>query len=365
MDMTSVLQQVSSEASKMGIDALLVSPGADLRYLTGYDATPLERLTCLVLPSGRDPVLIVPELERLAAYASPAGKRGLDIRAYGEIDDPFGLVADILGPVGVVGVDERMWAKKLLDFQSTLPRTSFTSAGGVIGKFRMVKSHEEIDELRKAAHAIDEVHRRLPDFIRPGRTEMQIARDVGEAILATGHSRVDFVIIGSGPHGASPHHEVSDRVLRQGDSIVVDIGGTMPSGYRSDCTRMYSLGEPQQEFLNRYYVLHDAQSRAVEAVKPGVACGYIDRVARGALAAAGLSEAFIHRTGHGIGLETHEDPYILSGSDVILQPGMAFSVEPGVYFPGEYGMRIEDIVVVTDDGFESLNQVTHDLIEVS
>ena len=358
------LHRVSVEASQRGIDALLVTPGADLLYLTGYDATPLERLTCLVVLPAGEPYLLVPELEYLSALNSPAAQVGLEIRVYSEADDPYALVSDVLSPVSTVGVDERMWANKLLAFQSVLPHSSFISAGGVINKFRMIKSADEITALRAAAQAIDHVHQQLPTFLRPGRTEREVAQDVGEAILAAGHSRVDFIIIGSGPNGASPHHEVSDRVLCPGESVVVDIGGTMPSGYRSDCTRMYNLGTPQPAFLEAFQVLKDAQSLAVNSVRAGVTCSSIDAAARGTLGTAGLADAFIHRTGHGIGLETHEEPYILAGNELVVEAGMTFSVEPGVYFPEKFGMRIEDIVAVTDDGAERLNQVTRDLIEV-
>jgi len=175
---------------------------------------------------------------------------------------------------------------------------------------------------------------------------------------------VDFVIVASGPNGASPHHEVSDRVIQAGDPVVVDIGGTMPSGYCSDCTRMYGVGEPPADFLEYYAVLQRAQQVAVEAVRPGIPCEAIDAVARDIIAGDGYGDLFIHRTGHGIGLETHEEPYIVAGNTLPLTEGMAFSIEPGFYLPGKWGARIEDIVIVTEDGALSVNNRPHELAVV-
>lgn len=365
MSIAEGFERVRSASSAAGIDAVLLTPGADLRYLTGYDATPLERLTCLVLSPRCEPYLLVPELEELAALASPAGQEGVPVRTYSEVDDPYALIAAELPDAAVIAVDDRMWAAKALAFQARFRTARFTTAGTVVNPLRMIKSPQEIAALRQAAHAIDEVHRKVPEFLRVGRSEREIAGDIGEAILAVGHTRVDFIIVGSGPNGASPHHEVSDRRLESGDAIVVDIGGTMPSGYRSDCTRMYSVGRPSAAFLDAFAVLRTAQHAGVQAVRPGMTCSELDAVPRRVLADAGLGEAFIHRTGHGIGLETHEEPYLVGNNDVRVEPGMTFSVEPGVYFPGSFGARIEDIVVVTDQGVESLNRGPRDLIEVT
>ena len=208
----------------------------------------------------------------------------------------------------------------------------------------MIKDAAEIDALRKAGAAIDRVHARVPEFLVPGRTEADVAADIAEAIVAEGHSEVAFIIVGSGPNGADPHHECSDRELLAGDIVVVDIGGPYEPGYNSDSTRTYSIGEPDAEVARRYSVLQRAQRAAVAAVRPGVTAEQVDAAARDVLAAEGLAEAFVHRTGHGIGLSVHEEPYIVAGNDLPLEEGMAFSVEPGIYFPGEWGARIEDIV---------------------
>jgi len=208
------------------------------------------------------------------------------------------------------------------------------------------------------------VHANVPQWLRAGRTEREVGGDIADAILAEGHAQVDFVIVGSGPHGASPHHELSDRVIAAGDPVVVDIGGTMPDGYCSDSTRTYCVGPPPADFADAYRVLQSAQAQAVAHVAPGVAAESVDAMARQVLAAGGLAERFIHRIGHGIGLETHEEPYLVEGNAEPLDVGMTFSVEPGVYFAGRYGARIEDIVVVTADGVRSLNERPRELVVV-
>jgi len=362
------LGRAQSAAAAADVDALLISPGPDLRYLTGYDAIPLERLTCLIVPAAADPVLVAPALEVPAAMASPVGDLGIDVVGWVETDDPYALVASLLpGPVtdgGIVALDNTMWAQKVLNLRAAMPGARQTLAGDVLRELRMVKEPGEIEALRQAAWAIDRVHARVPQFLRPGTTEQEVGRHIAEMILGEGHVSVDFVIVASGPNAASPHHEVSDRELLDGDPVVVDIGGTMPSGYCSDETRMYSVGQPDDEFLAYYSVLQDAQARAVAHVRPGVAAESVDAAARDLIAAAGYGEQFIHRTGHGIGLETHEEPYIVAGNRESLRPGMVFSVEPGIYLPGRHGARIEDIVVVTDDGVESLNRAPRSLVVV-
>ncbi|MDX3096079.1 Xaa-Pro peptidase family protein [Streptomyces sp. ME19-03-3] len=350
-------------AADAGLDALLVSPGPDLRYLTGYHAHLTERLVCLALPVLGEPFLVVPHLERPGAEASPLGALGVDVVGWGETEDPYALVARRL-PRGTarVAVDNHMWAEKVLAFRAALPDAEQSLAGDVLRELRMRKSPAETEALRRAAGAIDRVHRRMGEWLRSGRTEREVARDVAEAVLEAGHATVDFVIVASGPNGASPHHEVSDRMIRDGDPVVVDIGGTTREGYCSDSTRTYAVGEPPAAFQEMYEVLRRAQHAQTSAVRPGITAEELDAVGRDIIAAAGYGEHFIHRTGHGIGLETHEEPYIVAGSSRPLEPGMAFSVEPGIYLPDRFGARIEDIAVCTPDGGERLNQTTRDLV---
>ena len=357
------VRQVAAVTGAAGLDAVLLTPGPDLRYVTGYDAHQLERLTCLVVPAEGAPFLVVPRLEEPAAKASPAGRLDLEIVAFDETDDPYALVARRLRGVGAVGLSDRMWALMVLRLRAALPGARQELASLALRDLRARKSPAEVAALRQAGEAIDRVHARVPGWLRPGRTELAVAADISDAILAEGHVTVDFAIVASGPNGASPHHTAAGRVLRPGDAVVVDIGGTMPTGYCSDCTRTYVIGAPPPGFAEYYQVLKDAQEAACAAVRPGVTAEAVDAAAREPITAAGYGEYFVHRTGHGIGLETHEDPYIVSGNAEPLQPGHAFSVEPGIY-PGPSGARIEDIVVCTDDGVERLNTISRDLIEV-
>ena len=358
------LAAAQREAKARGVDALLVSPGPDLQYLVGYDAVPLERLTCLVVPADGDSVLVAPRLEVLAAEASPVGSLGLAIEPWGELDDPYALVAALVPGARRVGLDNHMWAEKVLALRSAMPETEQVLAGPVLAALRMRKGPDEVQALLAAGAAIDRVHAAVPGLLRPGRTEREVGADIAELILETGHVRVDFIIVGSGPNGASPHHEVSDRVLQAGDVVVVDIGGTMPDGYRSDCTRTYALGSVPDGFADSYEVLHRAQQAAVAFARAGVSCESVDRAARDVLESAGMGDLFIHRTGHGIGLETHEEPYIVAGNTLVLDPGMAFSIEPGFYVDGRYGARIEDIVIATDDGVVVANHQPRELVIV-
>ena len=358
------LRAAASAATDAALAGLVITPGYDLRYLIGSRAQTFERLTALVLPAVGDPTIVVPRLELAALKESAVPELGLTVRDWVDGEDPYALVVQALGGERrKIAVTDSMPALHLLplaDLLGTVP----VLATEVLRRLRMVKDDAEIDALRKAGAAIDRVHARVPDLLVPGRTEADVAADIAEAIVAEGHSEVAFIIVGSGPHGADPHHECSDRELRPGDIVVVDIGGPYEPGYNSDSTRTYSIGEPDPEVARRYAVLQRAQQAAVEAVRPGVTAGQVDAAARDVLAAEGLAEAFVHRTGHGIGLSVHEEPYIVAGNDLPLQPGMAFSVEPGIYFPGEWGARIEDIVIVTADGAFSVNSRPHDLVVV-
>ncbi len=361
-DSSARLRAAADRVAAAGLDALLVTPGPDLTYLTGYDAIALERLTCLVVRASGDPSIVVPTLERPAALASPVGELGLEVHAWEETDDPYALVASLLPEAHAIALDDHMWAAKVLALRAAMPGADQRPGGPVLRELRMRKSPGEVAALREAGAAIDSVHAQVAQWLKAGRTEAEVGRDIADAILAAGHARVDFTIVGAGPNGASPHHELSDRVIQAGEPVVVDIGGTMPSGYCSDSTRTYAVGEPAEEFVELYRVLEAAQEAACRWVRPGVTCASVDAAARDVIEAAGHGELFVHRTGHGIGLETHEDPYIVAGNELLLEPGMAFSIEPGVYVTGRHGARIEDIVVVADDGVELLNLRPRELV---
>ncbi len=337
-----------------GVDALLVSVGSDLPYLTGYRAMPLERITALVVPSIGEPALFVPELE------APRVDTFVEVRPWGETSDPFDWIAAVLPKDGIVAVGDQMWSSFLIALQERLPRVRFVDAEPLMAPLRMIKDEEEIATLRDAGHAVDLVADQLLDVQFSGRTEREISRTVSDLVLASGHESVSFAIVAAGVNGASPHHEASDRIIRSGDGVVVDFGGRM-RGYGSDTTRTYCVGGTPEGFDEAYAVLECAQHASVESVRPGVSAESIDFAARSTIADAGYGEFFIHRTGHGIGLDAHEQPYIVQGNAELMRPGMAFSIEPGIYVPGRWGMRIEDIVVVTGDGVERLNQSSREM----
>jgi Xaa-Pro aminopeptidase len=361
-DLASRIKRAQEAMSDAGVDALVVTPGPDLRYLTGYAAMPLERLTAIVLRTTGDPVLLAPELEAAEAQRSPAGLAGMEVRATDETADVYAIVADLIGSADAVAVDDHMWASRVFALQAVVPEASFAAAGPLLSRLRMIKGADEIASLRRAGAAIDRVHSRMSEFLKVGLTERAAGAAIAQAIVDEGHQTADFVIVGSGPNGASPHHSLSDRVIGSGDPVVVDIGGSTSDGYCSDSTRTYAVGaRPPSEFADFYAVLRDAQHAQCESARPGVTAEAVDRVGREMIAAAGYGDNFIHRTGHGIGLETHEEPYIVAGNDLALEPGMAFSIEPGIYLPGRHGARIEDIVVTTADGVERLNHTTREL----
>ncbi|GGC54270.1 aminopeptidase P family protein [Hoyosella rhizosphaerae] len=354
------LTAVSRRAAEEGVDALLITPGPDLQYLTGSTMTSFERLTCLIIPAHGMPTMVVPRLEVAALRGCILHSPAVVLAPWVDGDDPYLLIGRSVGRSARVAVSESTQALHLIPLMQHFD-PPVRLATDVLREIRMIKDDAEIAALRAAGAAIDRVHARMGEFLQVGRTEADVAADITAAIIAEGHTRAAFVIVGSGPHGADPHHEVSDRVIEPGDIVVIDIGGPVPEGYFSDCTRTYSMGEPPADAAEKIALLEEAQRRAVELIRPGVAAGDVDAAARNYLAEHGLSEYFVHRTGHGIGLSVHEEPYILAGNNQTLRAGMAFSVEPGVYLQGKWGARIEDIVVVTESGCEPMNRQPHGL----
>ena len=355
------VERVRQRMHDEGVEALLLSLGADLPWLTGYDAMPLERLTMLVLPREGDATLVVPALEAPRVEDRPGV---FTIRPWGETDDPVAIVAALVGERtdGTLAISDRCWSTFLLGLQQQLPRASWRRSSEITSPLRAVKDEDEIAKLRRAAEAADRVAASLleGEIALIGRTEAEVSAELGRRLRAEGHDKVNFAIVGSGPNSASPHHEPGPRTIGAGEAVVCDFGGTM-AGYCSDITRTVFTGEPPAEFRDLYEVLQQAQAEAVEAARAGIRCEAVDAAARTPIAEAGYGEHFIHRTGHGIGLEEHEDPYLVAGNATPLEPGHAFSVEPGIYLAGRFGARIEDIVVATAAGPDALNSADHDL----
>jgi Xaa-Pro aminopeptidase len=368
------IDRVRARMDEMGVDALLLSHGADLPWLTGYRAMPLERLTMLVLRVEGDPVLVVPALEapRVATADSL-----FSLLPWTDTENPIDLVTSILGTRGMAGseqrfaVSDRAWVTTVLALQRELPTSEWVEASTVTSPIRAVKDPDELEALRQAGAAADRVATKLQAGEIPliGRTEAAVSGDIGSMLIAEGHQQVNFAIVGSGPNAASPHHEPGGRLIGRNETVVCDFGGTFSLdgdvGYCSDITRTVMTGHPGTDIDECYNVLLAAQQAGVAAAVSGVSCEQVDRVAREVIAEAGLGHLFVHRTGHGIGIEEHEDPYIVSGNTELLQPGHAFSVEPGIYWPDRFGMRLEDIVIIDDQGRpEPLNCVDHGLLVV-
>lgn len=365
--LTDRLARLAELAGVSGADVVLITPGPDLAYFVGHSIGSHERLTCLVVPANGGPSLLVPTLERPGWAGSPVERMDVTIGTWTDGQDPYAALAEYLpADARVLAVDYHMPAVHALNAQAIVPGSELTLAGETIAELRMRKSPDEVAALSAAGAAIDRVQGRIGEWLRPGRTENEVAADIAAAIVAEGHSRPDFVIVGSGPNGASPHHEASDRVIRPGDVVVVDIGGPMPSGYFSDCTRTYVAGGDAVPDRVRevYEVVRRAQAAGVAAVRPGVTAESIDAASRSVIDESGFGEYFITRTGHGIGLEVHEHPYMVAGNPITLEAGMAFSVEPGIYLPGEFGVRIEDIVVVGESGPVLMNNAPTELMVV-
>jgi Xaa-Pro aminopeptidase len=349
---------------ELGVDVVLLSVGPDLPYLTGYEAMPLERLTMLVLPADGDATLVVPRLEAPRVVERPDQ---FALRPWGETEDPIAIVAGLVGAARTVAIGDRTWARFVVDLQGAMSAASWSKASGVLGPLRARKDPAEIHALRRAGAAVDRIATELQagEIDLVGRTEAEVSAELGRRIRAEGHHRVNFAIVAAGLNAASPHHEPGDRVIREGEVVLCDFGGTMYDelgvGYCSDITRCVFLGQPEPDVAEAYAVLLDAQQAAVGAAVIGTPCEEVDATARRIITEAGWGDRFIHRTGHGIGIEEHEDPYIVSGNGTPLEPGHAFSIEPGIYVEGRFGFRLEDIVVAADAGPDALNNADHDL----
>ncbi|MDG9709192.1 aminopeptidase P family protein [Streptomyces sp. DH10] len=357
------MERAARTAAEAGLAGLLVAPGPDLVWLTGYTPPAVtERLTLLVLAAGQDPVLVVPALEAPDAQKA-AGAPALTLRDWTDGKDPYAATAALLDASGRFGISDNAWALHLLALQQAVPGSSYTSLTEALPMLRAVKDAAELELMTAAGAAADATFEEIRNVPFAGRREAEVAADLDRLLRRYGHEQVDFTIVASGPNGANPHHEAGDRVVEHGDMVVLDFGG-LKDGYGSDTSRTVHVGEPTDEERRVHDIVREAQEAAFRAVRPGAACQDVDRAARAVIADAGYGEYFIHRTGHGIGVTTHEPPYMIEGEERPLVPGMCFSVEPGIYLPGRFGVRIEDIVTVTEDGGRRLNTTSRELVIV-
>ena len=359
-DFDARMERASRAAKEAGLAGILVTPGPDLLYLTGYAPTAItERLTMLVVAPESEPAMIVPTLERPDAEAAP-GSSNVELSDWADGSDSYEAAAPLLDPRGRYAISDAAWAMHLLGLQTRLPGTTYVSMTTALPTLRAVKEADELERLAAAGEAADAALYDILEVRFSGRQEAEIAADLADALKAHGHSEVEFTLVGSGPNGANPHHEFGQRVIEEGDMVVLDFGGIV-DGYSSDTTRTVHVGEPTDEERNVHEIVQRAQQAGFEAVRPGVACQEIDRASRAVIADAGYGEQFIHRTGHGIGLTAHEPPYLVEGEELPLEPGMCFSIEPGIYLRDRFGVRIEDIVTVTENGGRRLNNTPRKL----
>ena len=357
------ISKVRSAMVSQSVDTVLLSVGHDLPYLTGYTAMPLERLTMLALHRGGTPLLFVPRLEAPRVAEMP----GLfEIVPWDETVEPLDLVAAACSGSSTIAIGDQTWARFLVGLSHRLPGVRWERAVDVVGDLRMRKSSAEVEALRAAAEAVDAIAAELQSGHIPliGRTEAEVSADLSQRILARGHQKVNFAIVAAGENAASPHHHPGSRVIQPDEVVLCDFGGTM-NGYCSDITRCVVTGEIPSEVADAYEVLMSAQSAGVAAGQIGVRCEEVDSTTRQIITEGGYGEYFVHRTGHGIGMEEHEDPYMVSGDVRLIEEGFAYSVEPGIYIPNTWGLRLEDIVVATAEGPLSLNQADHNLHSVS
>ena len=354
------LRRAQGEMARQGIDLLVVGASADLLYLIGYEGHESERMSVLVLPRDGLPHYVVPGLEAPLLQVR-AQSDLLQIVPWEETEDPAAKVAAVAGvaALGTIAAGDELWSVFTLRLQRAMPRARWAEGGQLLRPLRMIKDEREIAFLAEAARRTDDSWEEFLTIPLTGLTEWD-ARDRLMGLLAARGLQPVFCNVGSGPNGASPHQTASDRVIGPGDAVVCDWGGTL-EGYNSDVTRTVHVGEPSPEFARAYDAVLAANQAAFEAVRPGVPCQDIDRAARSVLADAGYGDAFIHRTGHGLGLSLHEEPYLVEGNTLPLAEGMVFSDEPGIYFPGRFGIRVEDTVVCTADGGRRLNEATRTL----
>jgi len=362
-DFRTRMERAVEDAVAEGLDGLLVTPGPDLLWLTGYSPTAItERLTLLVLSTDTEPRMLVPTLER-PDLDSAVGASALSISDWRDGQDPYDVAAELLRPGAQYAVSDSTWAMHLLGLQRRVAGTRYYAITERLPMLRAVKDANELARLEAAAAAADAAFEEIRNVSFAGRRETDVAADLARLLRDFGHEQVDFTIVASGPNGANPHHEAGERTIAEGDMVVMDFGGLM-HGYGSDTTRTVAVGEPAAQMREVHDIVRAAQEAAFEAVQPGVACQEIDRVARGVITDAGHGDDFIHRTGHGIGMTTHEPPYMVEGEERPMVPGMCFSIEPGIYLAGRFGVRIEDIVTVTENGGRRLNNTTRELVVV-
>lgn len=355
-----------ARAVGVGAAALVVGGGSDLAYLTGHDGHSYERMTAavsLTSPGASPALLVTPKLEAERITPMP---EVFELGPWEDSDDPIALAVGALPEAGVVLISDDLNANHLLAMQAARPGLTFRALNEALGGMRAVKTVAERDALRTVGSLADKVHQQIQDGEVPlvGRTELEVKADIHDRLLGAGHDEVVFIIVASGPNSASPHHHPSDRVIQPGEMVLFDFGGTF-NGFNSDTTRCVFTGEIPDDVAAAWTSLVAAQEAAVQAARPGNRLCDVDKAARQALTDDGYGPEFIHRTGHGIGTEVHEHPYVTGSNETPIEVGNAFSVEPGIYRVGQWGMRLEDIVVIEEGGAVRCNSTKRVIVSVS
>ena len=341
---------------------MVLFPSSNMLYLSGFYDEPGERMLFLLVPREGQPVFLVPELyEQQVKEEAPFQ----DVRIWKDSEGPMNLLERALADLGPAGgrvlVDDMMFAMFLLMLRETLPETSFELTSRVMVPLRMRKTMDEINFLEEAGSMADNAFKEIMGLKATGLTELELSSALEDAMMRAGADKIAFeTLVASGPNSALPHHRAGGRKIGPGDVVVLDYGCRF-KGYCSDITRTIVCKEASKEVRDIYEIVARAQHKGVEAVRPGTQAQEVDRSVRGEITGAGYGERFIHRTGHGIGLDVHEEPYITEGNSLELKEGMAFSVEPGIYLPGRFGIRVEDIVAVTGTGAKPMNHSSHAL----
>lgn len=336
-----------------GIDAYFACTPTSMGYLAGFKEYGHERFMALAINARGEVVLICPALSE-----QQAKKSGLeDIRPWADGQDPLTLFQSLATDwnlrSSILAVDDEMSARQLLQMQAVLPAALFKPGLPLLGNLMRKKDEHELSAMRKAAEIADEALAAGLKAIRPGATEAEVSQALSNEMQRLG-GKPTFAIVGTGRNGAEPHHLTDDTKIQTGDAIILDFGCDY-EGYQSDITRCASCGTASEEAQKVYKIVLEAHNAARAIIRPGVTPEQVDQAARQVIEQAGYGEFFMHRTGHGIGMQGHEDPFIVQGNTTPLESGECFSIEPGIYLPGKFGIRIENIVTVTPDGHESLN----------
>ncbi|MTI47388.1 M24 family metallopeptidase [Sporosalibacterium faouarense] len=356
------LDYVREKMKKEDIDGIVLFPSSNLYYMTGFKTFPEGRLLLAVLPVEGEPFFVAPKL-----YESQIKKDSYyqEMILWKDEENPYEVLKNTMEEKGIdkskLAVDDTMWAEQLLHMAEVLPEQEFVPLGNMLNGLRLIKSQEEIEKIQKSSDIVDGVIEELKKYIKPGMTEIEVAAFMEFEMRKRGSEGPSFdTIVGSGINGALPHYNAGQKKIESGEFVVLDFGATY-EGYCSDTTRTLAVGEPSEKMKEVYNIVKEAQELGVKTARPGIKAKEVDKAVRNYIEEKGYGEYFTHRTGHGLGLQVHEDPYISGVSEIVLETGMVFSIEPGIYLEGEFGVRIEDIVVVTEDGCERFNKTSKEL----